>query len=110
MLMFRNNCINTYPTVSLQGLHKIVVRLCVKVQSLLMHVLKVQIFVGGTGLLSLLPGRSSFIGGSLQVVFVVHFDRARQHVVHHHQSDVDPSRLDAVQAIKLRQQRTRILV
>lgn len=75
-----------------------------------MHVLEVQVFVGGTGLLSLLPGRPPLVGGSLQVVFVVHFDAARQHVVHHHQSDVDASGLDAVQAVELGQQRARILV
>lgn len=75
-----------------------------------MHVLEVQIFVGGTRLLSLFPGRSSLVGGSFQVVLVVHFDRARQDIVHNHQSDVDASRLDAVQSIELGQQRAWILV
>lgn len=75
-----------------------------------MHVLKVQVFVGRTGLLPLFPGCPSLVGGSLQVVFVVHLDGAGQHIVHHHQSDVDASRLDTVQAVKLRQQRARILV
>lgn len=106
----RNIHKTTYPTVSLQSLHEVVVSLCVKVKPLLVHVLKVQVFVGRTGLLSLFPGRSSLIGGSLQVVFVVHFDRARQHIVHHHQSDVDASRLDAVQAVKLGKQSAWILV
>lgn len=100
----------TYPAVSLQGLHQIVVRLCVKVKPFLVHVLEVQIFVGRARLLSLFPGRSSLVGGSLQVVFVVHFDGARQHIVHHHQSDVDASGLDAVQSIELGQQRAWILV
>lgn len=75
-----------------------------------MHVLEVQIFVRRARLLSLFPGRSSLVGGSLQVVFVVHFDGAGQHVVHHHQSDVDASGLDAVQPIELGQQRAWILV
>lgn len=75
-----------------------------------MHVLEVQVFVCGTGLLSLLPGGSSLVRGSLQIIFVVHLDRARQHIVHHHQSDVDASRLDTIQAVKLRQQRARVLV
>lgn len=99
-----------YPTVSLQGLHQVVVRLCVKVKPLLVHVLEVQVFVRRTGFLPLLPGRSPLVGGPLQVVFVVHFEGARQHVVHHHQSDVDAARLDAVQAVKLGQQRAWILV
>lgn len=100
----------TYPTVSLQRLHEIVVRLCVKVKSVIVHVLKVQVFVGRGRLLFLFPGRSPLISGTLQVVFVVHFDRARQHVVHHHQSDVDASGLDTVQAVKLGKQSARILV
>lgn len=75
-----------------------------------MHVLKVQIFVGRTSLLSLFPGCPSLVGGSLQVVLVVHFDGARQDIVHYHQSDVDASRLDAVQSIELGQQRAWILV
>lgn len=40
----------------------------------------------------------------------MHFDGARQHIVHHHQSDVDASGLDAVQSIELGQQRAWILV
>lgn len=75
-----------------------------------MHVLKVQIFVGRTRLLSLLSGCPSLVGGSLQVVLVVHFDGARQDIVHYYQSDVDASRLDAVQSIELGQQRAWILV
>lgn len=75
-----------------------------------MHVLEVQIFIGGTRLLSLFPGRSSLVGGSFQVVLVMHFDGAWQHVVHHHQSDVDASRLDAVQSVELGKQRAWILV
>lgn len=75
-----------------------------------MHVLEVQVFERGTGLLPLLPGSPSLVGGSLQVIFVVHFDAARQHVVHHHQSDVDASGLDAVQSVELGQQRAWVLV
>lgn len=75
-----------------------------------MHVLEVQIFVGRTSLLSLFPGCPSLVGGSLQVIFVVHFDGARQHVVHHHQADVDATRLDAVQSVELGQQCAWILV
>lgn len=99
-----------YPTVSLQSLHEVVVGLCVKVESLFVHVLKVQILVSGTGLLSFFPGCPSLVGGSLQVVLVVHFDRAWQDVVHHHQSDVDAPWLDAVQPVELGQQRAWILV
>lgn len=75
-----------------------------------MHVLEVQVFVSRTSLVPLFPGRSSLVGGSLQVVLVMHFDRARQHVVHHHQSNVNPSGLDAVQAVELGQQGAWILV
>lgn len=75
-----------------------------------MHVLEVQVFVCGTRLFSLFPGRLSLVGGSLQVVFVVHLDGARQHVVHHHQSDVDASGLDAVESIEFGQQCARVLV
>lgn len=75
-----------------------------------MHVLEIQVLVGGTGLLPLFPGCPSLVGGPLQVIFVVHFDAARQHVVHHHQADVDASRLDAVQPVEFGQQRARILV
>lgn len=100
----------TYPTVSLQGLHKIVVRLCVEVKPLLVHVLEVQVFVGRTGFFPFFPGRSPLVRGSFQIIFVVHFDRARQDVVHHHQSDVYATGLDAVQAVKLWQQCSWILV
>lgn len=75
-----------------------------------MHVLEIQVLVRGTGLVPLFPGCPSLVGGPLQVIFVVHFDAARQHVVHHHQADVDASRLDAVQPVELGQQRARILV
>lgn len=81
----------TYPTVSLQGLHEVVVGLRVKVEPVLVHVLEVQVLVGGGGFLPLLPRRPSLVGGSLQVVLVVHFDRAWQDVVHDHQPDVDAS-------------------
>lgn len=101
---------STYPTVSLQGFHEVVVGLCVKVEPFLMHVLKVQVFVGGGGFLPLFPGCPSLVGGSLKVVLIVHFDWARQDVVHDHQPDVDASWLDAVQPVELGQECTRILV
>lgn len=85
----RKNDNATYPTVSLQGFHEVVVGLRVKVETLLVHVLKVQVFVGGGGLLPLFSGRPSLVGGSFEVVLVVHFDRARQDVVHDHEPDVD---------------------
>lgn len=75
-----------------------------------MHVLKVQIFVGRTRLLPLLPGCPSLIGGSLKVILVVHFDGAWQDIVHYYQSDVDATRLNAVKSIELGQQRAWILV
>lgn len=75
-----------------------------------MHVLKVQIFVCRTSLLPFFPGCPSLIGGSLQVVFVVHFDRAWQDIVHYDQSNIDATRLDAVQAVELGQQRAWILI
>lgn len=100
----------TYPTVSLEGLHQVVVGLRVEVKPFVVHVLEVQVLVGGTGLVSLFPGCPPLVGGPLQVIFVVHFDAAWQYVVHHHQSDVDASRLDAVQPVELGQQRARILV
>lgn len=69
---FTNN--STYPTVSLQGFHEVVVGLRVKVEPILMHVLKVQVFVGRGGFLSLLSGRPPLVGGSFEVILVVHFD------------------------------------
>lgn len=102
--------IKTYPAVSLEGLHQVVVGLRGEVKPFFVHVLEIQVFVSGTGLLPLLPGGPSLVGGPLQVILVVHFDAARQHVVHHHQPDVDASRLDAVESVELGQQRARILV
>jgi len=98
-----------YPAIPLQGLHEVVVGLRIEVQTL-QHVLEVQVLVGGVGLLALLPRGPPLVGGALQVVHVVHPDGARQHVVHHHQPDVDAARLDAVQAVELGQQRARVLV
>lgn len=101
--------VHTYPAVSLQGLHQGIVGVSVEVEPF-MHVLEVQVLVDGTGLLPLLPGGTSLVGGALQVVLVVHLDGARQHVVHHHQPDVDASGLDAVQTVELRQQCAWVLV
>lgn len=108
--LLKHSAATTYPTISLQGLHEVVIRLGVKVKPFFVHVLEVQVFVSRTSLVPLFPGRSSLVGGSLQVVLVMHFDRARQHVVHHHQSNVNPSGLDAVQAVELGQQGAWILV
>lgn len=41
---------------------------------------------------------------------MVHVDHAGQQVVHHHQADVLPSRLDAVQTVELREQGPFVLI
>lgn len=100
----------SHQTVSLQSFNHGVVRVLVQHQSVL-HVLhEVQVFECGLGLLPLLLGRSPLVGGALQVVFEVHADHAGQHVVHDNHADVLPARLDAVEAEKLGQQRTRVLI
>lgn len=102
-------CSRSHPTVPLQGFHQGVVGLSVKAKALV-HLLEVQVFKGGRGLRALLSRGAAFVRGPLQVVFVMHPHGARQHVVHHHHADGDAAALDAVKAVKFRQQRPRVLV
>ena len=92
----------THPTVSLQGLHQGVVSLGIKVQALV-HLLEVQVLEGGRGLQSLLAVGPALVRGALQVVLVVHLERAREHVVHDHHADVHPAAVDVVEAVELGQ-------
>lgn len=57
--------------------------------------------MSGNGLLSLLRGSSSLIGGALQVVFEVHGDGPRQKIVHHNNTDVLTSCLNTIESIEL---------
>lgn len=97
------------PAIPLQRLHQGVVGLSVEVQPV-MHVLEVQVLVGGTGFLTLLAVRPPLVCRALQVVLVVHLHRAWQHIVHHHQPDVHASRLDTVEPVELGQQCSGVLV
>jgi len=57
-----------------------------------MHVLQeVQVLKRGVGFLPLFSGRPSFVRGAFQVIGQVHPHGTRQHVVHHHDADVDAS-------------------
>ena len=75
-----------------------------------MHLLEVQVLEGGRGLLPLLAVGAALVRGALQVVLVVHPERAREHVVHDHHADVHPAAVDVVQAVELGQQRPGVLV
>lgn len=74
------------------------------------HLLEVQVLKGGRGLGALFPRGAPLVRGPLQVVLVVHFQSARQHVVHHHNADGEAAALDAVEAVELWQQRPWVLV
>lgn len=63
---------------------------------------EVQVFVSGNSLFSLLRGRSSLIGGALQVIFDVHGDYPGQKIVHHYNTDILAPCLNAIQSIELR--------
>lgn len=71
---------------------------------------KVQVFVNGNGLFSLLRGSSSLISGALEVVFEVHGDDPRQKIVHHYNTDILAPCLNAIQSIELGQQGALVLV
>lgn len=66
--------------------------------------------MSGDGLFPLLRGSSSLIGGALQVVFDVHGDDPRQKIVHHANTDVFSSCLNAIQSIEFGQQGALVLV
>lgn len=71
---------------------------------------KVQVFVSGNSLFSLLRGGSSLIGGAFQVIFEVHGDGPRQKIVHHYNTDILAPCLNTVESIELWQQRALVLV
>lgn len=66
--------------------------------------------MSGDGLLSLLRGSPSLIGGAFQVILEVHGDDSGQEIVHHNNTDILTACLNAIQSIKLRQQGALVLV
>ncbi len=100
----------SHQTVSLERLHQGVVRVHVHQESLLNVLHEVQVFKGGLGLLALFLGRAALARGALQVELEVQANDARQDVIHHHDTDVLPSGLNAVQTEELGQQRAGVLV
>lgn len=99
-----------YPAVSLQGLHKGIVCFCIKIQPLVHVLQEVQVLKRGVGLLPLFSGCSSLVRGAFQVIGQVHPHGPRQDIVHHHDADVDASRLHAVQPVEFWQKSPWILV
>lgn len=75
-----------------------------------MHVLEVQVLVGGAALLPLLARGSALVSGALQVVLVVHLHGPREHVVHDHHARVCPSGLHTVQPVELGQKCPWVLI
>lgn len=71
---------------------------------------KIQVFESRLGLFSFLFGGSSLVRRAFQIKLQVHAYRTRQNVVHHNDSDVLASALDAVQAKELRQQSSGVLI
>lgn len=100
----------THQAVPLYGLTQGIVVICFKQQAVRQVLDKVQVFVSGDGLFPLLRGSSSLIGGALQVVFDVHGDDPRQKIVHHANTDVFSSCLNAIQSIEFGQQGALVLV
>lgn len=101
---------HTHQTVSLQRFHQGVVRVHVQQESVWNVLHEVQVLESGSGLLTFFLGRSALAGGALQVELQVHAEDAGQDVIHHHDPDVLPAGLNAVQTEELGQQGARILV
>ena len=92
----------THQAVPLNSLAQGVVVVCFQQQAV-RHVLdEVQVFVNGDSLFPFLRRSSSLVGGAFHVVFEVHGDVSRQKIVHHHNTDILPARLNAIQSIELR--------
>lgn len=100
----------SHQTVSLQGFDQGTVRVLVKSKAFRNVTQKVQVFESGLGFLPLLLGCSPLVRGALQVELEVHSHRTRQNVIHHHHPDVLASTLDTVEAEKLWQQSSGVLV
>lgn len=99
-----------YQAVSLQSLDQSIVCVRVKQESIADLLHEVQIFKSGLGFLTFLFGCPAFVRGTFEVKLEVHAEHARQNVVHHHNPNVLPTGLHAVQAKELGQQSARILV
>ena len=99
-----------HQTVSLQSFDQSAVCVLVQREAFRDVTHKVQVFESGFGLFSFLLGCPPLVRGALQVELEVHAYRARQNIVHHHDSDVLPPTLDTVEAKKLWQQSPRVLV
>lgn len=91
----------THQTVPLNSLAQSIVVVRFQQQTVRQVLDEVQVFVNGDGLFSLLRGSSSLIGGALQVVFEVHGDIPGQKIVHHYNTDILSSRLNAIQPVEL---------
>lgn len=99
-----------YKAVPLQSLDQGITCVRIKQQPIghLLH--EVQVFESGLGFLTLLFGSPALVRGTLEVKLEVHTEHTRQNVVHHHDPDVLPAGLHAVQAKELGQQSARVLV
>lgn len=94
----------------MQGFDQGTVRVLVKSKAFRNVTQKIQVFKSGLGLLPLFLGRSPLVRGALQVELEVHSHRTWQNVVHHHHPDILASTLDTVEAEKLWQQGSGVLV
>lgn len=100
----------SHQTVSLQSFDQGAISVLVKSKAFRNVTQKVQVFKSGLGLLPLLLGCSPLVRGALQVELEVHSHGTRQNVIHHHHPDVLASTLDTVEAEKLWQQGSGVLV
>lgn len=100
----------THQAVPLYGLAQGIVVVRFQQQAVRQVLDKVQVFVNGNSLFSLLRGSPSLIGGALQVVFEVHGDDPRQKIVHNYNTDILAPCLNAIQSVELGQQGALVLV
>ena len=100
----------THQAVPLYSLAQSIVVVRFQQQTVWQVLDKVQVFVSGNSLFSLLRRGSSLVGGALHVVFEVHGNCPREKIVHHYHTDVLAPTLNAVQSIELGQQGALVLV
>ncbi len=101
---------STHQAVPLYSLGQGIVVVCFEQQAVRQVLDKVQVFESRNSFFSLLRGSSSLIGGAFQVIFDVHGDDARQKIVHHYNSDIFASCLNAIQSVELGQQGALVLI
>lgn len=107
----KNKCLSvSHQAVPLYSLAQSIVVVRFQQQAVRQVLDKVQVFVNGNSLFSLLRGGSSLIGGALQVIFEVHGDDPRQKIVHHYNADILAPCLNTIQSVELGQQGALVLV